>query len=266
MEKTPPTASNGIIDSHAHVVKEYFKDDQDEVIDRAHDLGVTTLINPSVVVDDIPELRELSRKHEWIYVAAGQHPHEAKHWTADSSDIVGEALKEPKFVAVGECGLDFYYNNSDHESQMRVFREQIRLARTYNKALIVHCRDAWEEAIDAIASEGQGEVRGVLHCFTGNPSLMDDIRKLDLYVSYSGIVTFPNAKDIQATVPMVASNRILVETDCPFLAPQKMRGKRNEPSFVWWTADKLATLRGCSLDEVAENATANARELFQLKA
>lgn len=264
MEKQPPQSQNGIIDSHAHVVREFFADDREEVIGRAKDSGMKALVNPGVVVDDCTELEELTATYDWIYAAAGQHPHEAKHWNDELKTRMLKALENPKFVAVGECGLDFHYNNSDRESQLRAFKDQIEIARDLNKPLIVHCRDAWEEAIDMIAEHGNGKVRGVFHCFTGNPDVVPGVKKLDFYVSYSGILTFSSAKDLQKTAPMLAADRILVETDCPFLAPQKVRGKRNEPSYVWWVAEKLAELRESTLDQVALETSNNTKELFGL--
>lgn len=258
------TCPSGIIDSHAHVVKEFFADDQSEVIERAFNHGVSHMVNPGVQVEDIPELLALAEKHEKISIGVGQHPHEAKHFTSDFYDKMVDAVKNPKVVAIGECGLDFHYNNSDRESQLHAFKEQIRMARTHSKPIIVHCRDAWQEAFQLIEEEGKGEVQGVFHCFTGGPELIPDIKRLGFYVSFSGIVTFPNAKDIQAAAPLVPDDRVLVETDCPFLAPQKVRGNRNEPVYVWLVAEKIAELRNSNLEEVARLASENARRLFNL--
>lgn len=260
------TCPEGIIDSHAHVVKEFFKEEQAEVIERTFGTLVTQIVNPGVLVEDIPELEELAARHENIFIAAGQHPHDAKFWCREHADKVRQALENPKNVAVGECGLDFHYNNSDRESQLKAFAEQIRIAREFKKPVIVHCRDAWQEAFDLLGSEGGGEVTGVFHCFTGGPEVLPQIEKLGFYVSFSGIVTFKNATDIQAAAPLVKPDRILVETDCPFLAPQKVRGKRNEPAFVWYVAEKLAELRNTSLEDIAVTTSSNARRLFNLPA
>lgn len=261
---TLPTCPSGIIDSHAHVMREFFADEQYDVIRRALDSGLSHLVNPGVVIGDLEELLDLQKKHKQISIAVGQHPHEAKDFNADLKDRMQEALEKHDLVAVGECGLDFHYNNSDRTSQLSAFREQIKMARRYGKPVIVHCREAWEEAFQCLFEEGQGEVRGVFHCFTGGPEVLPQIEKLGFYVSFSGIVTFPNAKNIQAAAPLVPADRILVETDCPFLAPQKMRGRKNEPSFVWLVAEKLAALRNTELSEVAAQASNNARALFGL--
>jgi len=254
----------GIIDSHAHVMKEYFGEEQEEIIQRAFDQNVLALVNPAVTVDGMEELFGLAERHSNIYLAAGQHPHEAKDWTDQMEAKLVSALAHPKVVAVGECGLDYYYNNSTRDEQIRAFGAQIDLAVSHDLPIVVHCRDAWDDAFELLASRGQGKLRGVFHCFTGGPQHLPAITKLDFYVSFSGILTYSSAKEIQAAAPLVEQNRILVETDCPFLAPQKVRGKRNEPSFVWFTAEKLAALRNVELADLAPTLSANTRELFRI--
>ncbi|HEY9788037.1 MAG TPA: TatD family hydrolase [Candidatus Obscuribacterales bacterium] len=255
-----------IIDSHAHVVAEYYAHEREEVIQRAFDSGVAQIVNPGVVIETIPELIELSERYGNLYIGVGLHPHDAKNWTDESLNKLKEAAENTKVVAIGECGLDFYYQNSDPSGQMAVFREHIKLALDTDKPIIVHCRDAWQEAITLLKEEGRGELRGVFHCFTGDSSVLPEIEELGFYVSFSGIVTFPNAKSLQAAAPLVKNDRLLVETDCPYLAPQKVRGKRNEPSYVWYVAEKLAELRSTTLQEIATVTTNNARTLFRLPA
>jgi len=266
-EATPaqlPRTARGIVDSHAHVVAEYFKEDQEEVIDRAFASGVSQMVNPAVTVDDFEELKGLARQHDNLFIAIGQHPHEAKYWSESLAQRLHQSLQEEKVVAVGECGLDFYYNHSDREQQLKAFREQVQIARDSQKPVIVHCRDAWQEAIEILKEEQDHSLKGVFHCFTGSPAIMPLVEELDFYVSFSGIVTFQNARDVQACAPLVRKDRLLVETDCPFLAPQKMRGKRNEPSYVWFVAEKLAELRGEPLEQIADQCSTNARRLFDL--
>lgn len=257
-------SSGTIIDSHAHVVKEYFETDQEEVIQRAFDSGIVQMVNPGVVLHSIPELLDLADRYEQIYTAVGLHPHDAKDWTEESFDVIYRACRHPKVVAIGECGLDFFYNNSDHDAQVRALKAQIKIALETDKPIIIHCRDAWDETMTLLEEEGKGEIRGVFHCFTGGPELLPRIEKLDFYVSFSGIVTFPKSKPIQEAAVLVREDRMLVETDCPFLAPQKVRGKKNEPSFVWYTAEKLAELRNTTLGEIAGKCRDNARALFDL--
>ncbi len=262
----PPKCAGGIIDSHAHVVKEYFQEERELILDRALAMDVHTLINPAVAVEGIEELLELIESRASVYGAAGQHPHEARFWSPEHKEKILRALTHPKMVAVGECGLDYFYNNSSREEQLTAFREQIEIAVALDKPVIVHCRDAWEDTFDLLKSAGQGKVRGVFHCFTGGPEHLDAITALDFYVSFSGILTYNKATNIQEAAALVPQERMLVETDCPFLSPQKVRGERNEPAYVWFTAEKLANLRQTSLETLASQVSSNAGALFRLPA
>ncbi len=222
------------------------------------------MVQAGVDFATIPEIIKLADKYPDIYFGVGLHPHEAKLWAEDSSTVLSQAANHPKMVAIGECGLDFHYNYSDREAQLKAFRAQVRLARDLKKPLIIHTREAWDDTFEILKSDGQGQIKGVFHCFTGGPEHLEAIREIDFYVSFSGIVTFANAKSIQAAAPLIASDRILVETDCPYLAPVPFRGKRNEPAYVWHVADKLAQLRGCSREAIADITAQNARTLFGL--
>lgn len=253
-----------IIDSHAHLDWESFKEDQGAVIQRAFDAGVVQIVQAGVYLHAIPEMLAIAERYDNIYCGIGLHPHEAKDWNDDSVDILREWAAHPKVVAIGECGLDFHYNHSDPDVQRRVFAEQVKIAREVGKPLIIHTREAWDDTFDIIKTYGEGEVPGVFHCFTGGPAVIPTIREIDFYVSFSGIVTFPKSTDIQAAAPLVPDNRILVETDSPYLAPQGKRGKRNEPENVWLVAAKIAELRSVTKDDIADLTKANARRLFGL--
>lgn len=253
-----------IIDSHAHLMKEYFGEDLTAVIERAREAGVIQLVNPCVSLNQIPELIELAEHHSHLFLGIGLHPHEAKTWNSESALVLRKAVSHDKVVAIGECGLDFFYDHSDREVQVAVFKEQVKLARKVDKPIIVHCRDAWEDTLTILEQHGGREIRGVFHCFTGEASMLPRIQELDFYVSFSGIVTFHNALKIQTASTLVSTDRILVETDCPFLAPQKMRGRRNEPAYVWMVAEKLAELRRAPLLELSKTLCHNARNLFRL--
>lgn len=264
--KEPPKVPSlpvGIIDSHAHMMEEYFGAEQEEVIQRAFGENVLAMVNPAVTVGGMEELFGLAARHDKIYLAAGQHPHEARDWSDDLKEKLVAALAHERVVAVGECGLDYYYNHSTRDEQLKAFSDQIDLAVVHDLPIIVHCRDAWDDAFDLLTEHGKGKLRGVFHCFTGGPQHLPAIEKLDFYVSFSGILTYSNAKEIQAAAPLVKESRILVETDCPYLAPQKVRGKRNEPSYVWFTAEKLASLRGVELEALAPILSQNTRDLFR---
>ena len=256
--------TRSIVDSHAHLGWDSFKEDRKEVIERAFASGISQIVQAGVDFVSLPECLSIAEEYANIWNGVGLHPHEAKLWDGDSADVVRDAFKHRSMVAIGECGLDYFYKHSEPETQKEVFRHQVRLARELGKPLIIHTRDAWDETFAILNEEGKGEVRGVFHCFTGGPAQMPEIEKLDFYVSFSGILTFKTAKDIQAAAPLVKSGRVMVETDSPYLAPEGKRGKRNEPSYVWITAEKLAGLRGSTLDAIAEQTSSNARELFQL--
>jgi TatD DNase family protein len=252
-----------IIDSHAHLGWDSFKDDQDDVIRRSLAEGIIQIVQAGVDLQNIDNQLALAERYQHIYNGVGLHPHEAKDWTAESADVLRKAAAHASVVAVGECGLDFYYNHSERDTQIRVFKEQVALAIELDLPIIIHTRDAWDETFEVLM-EKKGKIRGVFHCFTGSPIVMPLIRELDFYVSFSGIVTFAKATDIQETAPLVAADRITVETDSPYLAPQGKRGKRNEPSFIWFTAEKLAALRSTTVDEIARITSDNARRLFKL--
>jgi TatD DNase family protein len=263
---TQRSLRSSIIDTHCHVVKEYFSDDQDEVIERAVSQGVSCLINPGVSLADAEEVLALTQKHPHLFGAVGVHPHEAKTWNNESEGILRQYAAEPKFVGIGECGLDYFYNNSEPEVQRRVFENQIRIASQLDKPLIVHCRDAWDECFTLIENAGEGKVRGVFHCFTGGPEHLERVNALGFYLSFSGIVTFPKSKNIQQAAEQAPIDKILVETDCPYLAPQPVRGRRNEPAYVWMVAEKLAELRKDSVESISARCLENAENLFALKA
>jgi TatD DNase family protein len=255
-----------IIDSHAHLTWDTFGQDQAAVIERAFKEGVVQIVQAGVDLQSIPEMIKVSDQYESIYFGVGIHPHEAKFWSQEAESALKAAAGHPKMVAVGECGLDYYYNHSDRQAQQAAFRAQVRLARTLGKPLIIHTRDAWEETFEILDEEKAFEVGGVFHCFTGGPEVVARIKALDFYVSFSGIVTFKNAKPIQEAAPLFADDRILVETDCPYLAPLPHRGKRNEPSYVWFVAQKLADLRAVELASLAAQTAENTRRLFRLPA
>ncbi len=255
---------NGIIDSHAHLTWDCYAEDQAEVIERASKDKVVQIVQAGVDLATLPEMMKVAERYEQIFFGAAVHPHESRHWSCESEEVLTRAASHPKMVAIGECGLDYYYDLSDRAAQQAAFRAQVRLARSINKPLIIHTRDAWTDTFAILEEEGGGQVSGVFHCFTGSAEFMPLIRELDFYISFSGIVTFKNAKQIQEAVALVPDDRLLVETDSPFLAPLPYRGKRNEPSYVWLVAQKVADLRGVELAQIAQITSENARRLFQL--
>ncbi len=255
--------NSGIIDSHAHLQKEFYADEQEIIIDNMIAANVRQIVNPGVDLKSIPELIDLAQRHNNIFIGLGLHPHQASEWDESAEKLIKNFITNDRVVAVGECGLDFFYNNSPREKQIFALQEQLKIARQFNKPVIIHCRDAWDELLTILTEHGE-EVRGVLHCFTGDQSIVNRFRRFNFYISFSGILTFSRSTAIQEAAKIVDENRLLVETDCPFLAPHPLRGQRNEPAYVWFVAEKLAQLRNQSLAEIAAVSSRNARQLFAL--
>jgi len=208
---------------------------------------------------------EMSRARPGVFATAGIHPHDASALDEEGRRAIEELVRSGDCVGVGECGLDFFRNHSTRGDQERVFRWQVGLARECDLPLVVHCRDAYPDLFRILEDENPGGgVRGIMHCFSGGPE--EARRSLDLgfFVSFSGVVTYPNAPATREAAKSVPLDRTLVETDCPFLAPQPVRGRRNEPAFVVHTAEALAKVHGVKLDVVGEATTAAAREAFRL--
>jgi TatD DNase family protein len=261
-----------LIDSHAHLHDSAFDADRPQVLARARAaevegilcVGATDLVEGARKAvrlaadpggDDAPV----------IWATVGVHPHDVGRMAEPDLEEIRALCAHPRVVAVGETGLDFYYDHSPREAQAAAFRRFARLAREVGKPLVVHVRDAHQEALEILDTEQVGEVGGQVHCFTGTP---DDARRyldLGMHVSFTGIVTFRKSELIQEAARRVPLDRLLVETDCPYLAPLPMRGKRNEPAFVRRVAEFLAELRGVPLAELAEATTRNARALFGLR-
>ena len=243
-----------LVDSHCHLDSSDFDSDRDDVIRRAMDAGVTRM----VAVDKV----ELADRHACFYATTGVHPHEAS-----KGDLkrVETDLRHPKVIAVGEIGLDYHYDFSPREVQQRVFIDQIAIARQAGVPIVIHTREAWEDTF-AILKEHwvPAGIAGIMHSFTGGPAEAARSVEMGFYLSFSGIVTFPKALDIQQAAREAPLDRILVETDAPYLAPVPNRGKRNEPSFVVHTAKRVAALRGVPFEEVAAATTANFERLCLL--
>ena len=253
-----------LVDSHAHLDDPRFDDDRDAVLERAQEAGVGTIltIGNGNGPDDMGCGLRFAEAYDWIYTSVGVHPHDAARVEAKHYTLLKELARRPRVLAIGETGLDYYYENSPRDIQHDVFRKQIELAHQVGLPLIVHTRDADEDTIQILEDEKPN--RGVVHCFTGSGALADCALDLGFMISFSGILTFNRADDIQAIAARIPDDRILVETDCPYLAPMPYRGKRNEPSFVRETAHKLASLRGVTAEEIEIQTNRNFRKLFGL--
>lgn len=253
-----------LIDSHAHLTDARFQDDFAEVVARAQANGVNTMIN---VGCDLPTSRVAvaqAEQNTGFFAAIGIHPHDAKTANAQVLQEVKELAAHPKVVAIGEIGLDYYYNHTPPAQQLLALRQQIRLARELALPIIVHDRDAHEDVLAALREEKAQEVGGVMHCFSGDLDFAHHCLELGFYISFAGTVTFRKAGVLPQVVQQVPLERLLVETDCPYLTPVPYRGKRNEPANVLHVAAKVAELRQLELADVAEITSNNARQLFAL--
>ena len=253
-----------MIDSHCHIDMPQFDADRDEVIARAREAGLVEML----VVGEVDEGEALRRSLRVAEVyglpaTAGVHPHQARLADEHSYDEIRGLARERRVVAIGEIGLDFHYDYSPRETQREVFRRQIRLARDVGLPIVVHTREADDETAAILEEEAARETGGVIHCFTGGLDLARRSLDLGLLISFSGILAFPRSEVIQAVAREVPEDRLLVETDAPFLAPPPHRGKRNEPAFVLEVARKLAALRGVSEQGLAEAAQRNYARLFR---
>lgn len=257
------------VDSHAHIDGPEFDADRDEVIQRALAAGVSLILNVGTGDPHSGALERavaLTSHHEAIYAAVGTHPHDARLYDQVAEERIKKLITENSHVlAWGEIGLDFHYDNSPREVQVEVFRSQLRAARELNVPVIIHTREAEDETIEALKSEWSGSgLAGIMHCFSGSQSLAEKTIELGMSISFSGIVTFKKADDLRRIAQQVPLDRLLIETDCPYLTPVPYRGKRNEPAFVVEVARCLAELRKTSIEQVAHETTSNFNRLFGL--
>ena len=252
-----------LIDSHCHLNYAGLVERQEEVLASARARGVKGFLNISTRQSEWNEVVAATERHPDVWASIGVHPHEADAHPDLGAAALVEAAVHPRVIAIGECGLDYYYDKSDRAAQRERFAAHIEAARETGLPLVVHTRDAEEDTAEILAREvGKGGVTGVLHCFTGSAALARTALDLGFYISMSGIVTFKNARDLQETAKTVPQDRLLVETDSPFLAPVPNRGKTCEPAFVADTAMFLSDLRDEPLDELAAATTSNFFRLF----
>ncbi|HMJ93307.1 MAG TPA: TatD family hydrolase [Allosphingosinicella sp.] len=251
------------VDSHCHLNYKGLAEDQAGVIERARAAGVDTMLNISTRAGEWDDVIAVAEREPDVWASVGIHPHDADaHPDVETGTLIGRAA-HPRIVGIGESGLDYYYDHSDRERQRDSFRAHIAAARETGLPIIVHTRDAEEDTASILTEEmGKGTYKGVIHCFTASADFARKALDLGLYISISGIVTFKNAKDLQETARTLPADRLLIETDSPFLAPVPHRGRPCEPAFVADTARFLAGLRGESLEALAETTSINFRTLF----
>jgi TatD DNase family protein len=254
-----------LIDTHAHIDGKEFLADFDAMLHSAGDAGVSRIIAVGGDIESSRRAGELAQNHDSIFCSAGIHPHDAARVSENCYDIIRRLASEnPKTVAIGEIGLDFYRDRSPRDIQVIVFRRFLVMAAELSLPVIIHDRDAHEQILRILREEKSRQIRGVLHCFSGDLEMARECVDLGLYLSVPGTVTFPSNEQLREVVRGISMDRLLLETDCPYLAPIPHRGKRNEPAYLRITAEKVAELKGLSLEDVARITTLNAENLFGL--
>ncbi|MCD6188419.1 MAG: YchF/TatD family DNA exonuclease [Desulfuromusa sp.] len=251
-----------LVDSHAHLDGKQFSSDLDETIERATANGISHILTIGCDLESSENSILVAEKYENIFAAVGVHPHDATEINEDTLEKLRSMLTHPKVVALGEIGLDYYRDRSPREIQRSAFRQQIRLAKESDKPIIVHDRDAHDEVIQILKEENAAQTGGVLHCFSGDLKMAKQCLDLGFYLSFTGTITYPKNDTIREIIKEIPIDRMLIETDCPYLSPQKFRGKRNEPAYVRYTAEKLAEIKGLSIEDVARVTSRNCHELF----
>ena len=254
-----------LIDSHAHLEMTEFENDLEEVIRRAREAGVEYIFTVGTERKDWKRALEIAEAHPKIYAVLGVHPHNAKEIDDGTYSALKELCRNEKVRAYGEIGLDFFRNRSPRDVQIKTFREQVALARELLLPIVVHDRDAHKETVDILKSEKADQCGGIIHCFSGDYKMAMECLDMGFYISVPGTITFKNATGFQEIVTKLPIESLLVETDAPFLAPVPFRGKRNEPGYVRYTAQKVAELKRMAIERVAELTTRNALKVFKLE-
>lgn len=254
------------IDSHAHLDDKRFDQDREELINSLKENQIDLVINIGADYETSKASVELAEKYENIFAVVGVHPHDAKDVSENYLEELKELSKHEKVVAIGEIGLDYYYDNSPREEQKKIFIEQLQLAKNLDLPVVIHTRDAAGETYEIISEAAKdGNLRGVMHCYSGSVEMALEYIKLGFYISLGGPVTFKNARVPREVAEAVPLDRLLIETDCPYLTPEPNRGKRNEPKYVRYTAEKIAEIKGITLENFAKATRENTMRLFGIK-
>ena len=251
-----------MIDSHCHLDHEPLKSDLHNIIKRAKETGITKLLTICTTIQSFENILEIIKNDKIIYGTFGIHPHETKNDFVSSDVIIENITSNEKIIGIGETGLDLYYNNSNIQKQIKSFEEHIKAAIDLELPLIVHSRNAEKETYNILKKFNSPKLKILMHCFTGSKKFKDDLLAFNTYFSASGIITFKNSLDLQKTFESIPMERLLIETDSPFLAPVPNRGKKNEPSFIKYTAEKLAELKNTNMDDMIFHTTKNFNNLF----
>ncbi len=249
-----------LIDTHSHIYYDKYENDFDKVLSRAKENNLEKIICVGVDIESSKKSIELSEKHNMIYATAGYHPHETKEANQNYLNELEKLLNHNKVVAVGEIGLDFFYNHSDKKTQIKIFNEQLELANHLYMPCVIHNRNSDEELLDCL--KNKKIEKGVIHCFASNLKFAKELINLNLFLSFTGLITFN--QELENVVKEIPLNKIMIETDSPYLTPKPHRGKRNEPYMVKYVAKKIAEIKNISYDEVANTTTKNAVKFFGL--
>tara|TARA_B100000767_G_scaffold57424_2_gene53140 strand:+ start:3046 stop:3804 length:759 start_codon:yes stop_codon:yes gene_type:complete len=251
-----------MIDSHCHLDHEPLFDNLNDILKRSKDVGIEKLLTICTTLESFKKIKQLVKKDDIIYGTYGIHPHETKKDKVTNKLIIDEIINNEKIIGIGETGLDFHYNHSNKNDQLTSFEEHIKASIELKIPLIVHSRDAEEETLEIFNKYKNNNLKILMHCFTGSKKFADNLLNLDAYFSASGIITFKNSTDLQETFKSIPLNKTLIETDSPYLAPMPNRGKQNEPSFLKFTAEKLANIKEISMSELIHATTSNFNKLF----
>jgi len=251
-----------MIDSHCHLDHEPLLSDLSNVLKRSKDVGIEKLLTISTTIESFERIKKIIKMDKMIYGTIGIHPHESKDDQITTDFIVENFDKHPKIIGIGETGLDFFYNNSEKDKQIFSFKQHIEAAIKTNAPLIIHSRNAEDETFDILNDYKNKNLKILMHCFTGTKEFAENLLTLNVFFSASGIITFKNSVDLQNTFKFIPLDKILIETDSPFLAPVPNRGKKNEPSFIYFTAKKLAEIKNISNSELIKSTSNNFNKLF----
>ena len=253
-----------LFDTHAHILDEQFKEDLDQVIRNIYD-NMALVVNIGCNLEDCPRTVALAEQYDKVYAAVGLHPEDVKTYTPEGWDMICRLAEHPKVVGIGETGLDYYWDTSTKDAQKVLFEQHIDLAKQLHKPLVIHDREAHGDTLEILKRTNAKEVGGILHAFSGSVEMAMEVIKLGFYIGLGGPVTFKNARKAVEVAQAIPLEYLVIETDCPYMAPVPFRGKRNEPMLVQHTATKIAELRGISVEELIEATYQNGKRIYGIE-
>ena len=253
-----------MIDSHCHLDHEPLFENLTDILSRSKEIGITKLLTICTTFESFENIKSIVKKDKMIYGTYGIHPHETTNNQVNKQTIIKSVNENEKIIGIGETGLDFFYNHSDRDKQITSFEAHIEASRELNKPIIVHSRDAEKETFEILSSYQNKNLKILMHCFTGSLEFSQKLLTLDAFFSASGIITFKNSTELQNTFKTIPLEKLLIETDSPFLAPIPMRGKKNEPSFIKYTLEKLSDIKETTVEKMTKITTDNFNKLFTI--